>query len=148
MAFNDFVYAPPTAIYINQVNLFLLSFFKRNIINPIFKSMYPGRGFKINNNSGILKLNVEIFTRLKGGSCSLYIGLPAKSGAVYFVHWFAGQKWGRVLCTLIHQTKSGGVYFVHSFPVKKWGRVLCTSVSESGGKAWLSKTCHKTCRWI
>jgi len=43
-----------TAIYINQVNLFPLFFFKRNITHPIFELMYPGRGFKINNNSAKL----------------------------------------------------------------------------------------------
>ena len=54
---------------------------------------------------------------------------------MYFVHWFAGKKWGRVLCTLVPPAKSGVVYFVHSFPDKKWSRVLCTFVHPTKSEA-------------
>ena len=85
--------------------------------------MYLGRGFKINNNSAILQLNVKVFTRVKVGSCTLYIDPLAKGGGVNFVHWFANpkvepwtlyigsqtQKWSRELCTSVPQPKSEAV---------------------------------------
>jgi hypothetical protein len=69
---------PLTAVYINQVNLFLLFFFKRNITHPIFELMCPGRGFKINNNSAMLSSNVKVFTSVKVESLSFNIGSPVK----------------------------------------------------------------------
>jgi len=103
-----------TNVYINQVNLFLLFFFKRNITHPIFELMYPGRGFKINTNSAILKLNVKVFTKVKVESCTLYIGSLPKSGVVYFVHWFPSQKVEACSLYIGSLAKNGVVYFVHS----------------------------------